>query len=241
MSTQTTQAPSSRLLQHEQRRLLKQTILSVVGGIVIIILFMAVLMPAAVRLFFKIIDGNKAPGITDTLPPQVPVLSLPYQATNSATIALTGFGEANSKVSLVVNSSPVATIDVGGDGQFKQDLRLEKGDNDLVVYGTDAAGNESTQSNPYHVFMDDEALKIDVSEPTSPAEIVGKKNQQLMIKGKTKPNTKVYVNDRLNNVKEDGSFEILYPLAEGENTLKLHGVDKASNTVELELKVTFKL
>jgi hypothetical protein len=234
-------APSSRLLQHEQRRLLKQTVLYVVGGIVILILFVAVLMPAAIRLFFKAIDGNKTPGLTDTLPPQVPVLSLPYQATNSATIALTGFGEANSKVSLVVNSSPVATVDVGGDGQFKQDLRLEKGDNDLVVYGTDAAGNESAQSAPYHVFMDDEPLKIDISEPTSPAQVVGKKNQQLLIKGKTKPNTKVYVNDRLNTVKEDGSFEILQPLAEGDNTLKVRGVDKAGNTVELELQVNFKL
>ncbi len=212
-------------------------------GLLVLILFVFVVMPATIRLFFRIIDGNssKLAENSDSLPPQIPVLSLPYQATNSATVNLTGFGEAKSKVTVVVNSSPVNTIDVAEDGTFSYELRLEQGDNSLVVFGTDAAGNESTPSSPYALFMDAEPLQIDISEPANNAEIIGRKNQSLLFKGKTKPGTKVFLNDRLNFVKADGSFELPYQLAEGENTIKVRGLDKAGNTTEIELKVTFKL
>lgn len=234
---------SSRLLKHEQTKLLRQTVSSVVIGLLVLILFVFVVMPATIRLFFRIIDGNssKLAENSDTLPPQIPVLSLPYQATNSATVNLTGFGEAKSKVTVVVNSSPANTIDVAEDGTFSYELRLEQGDNSLVVFGTDAAGNESTPSSPYALFMDAEPLQIDISEPANNAEIIGRKNQSLLFKGKTKPGTKVFLNDRLNFVKADGSFELPYQLAEGENTIKVRGLDKAGNTTEIELKVTFKL
>ncbi len=234
---------SSRLLKHEQSKLLRQTISSVVIGLVVLLVFIFVVMPATIRLFFKIIDSNssKLTESSDTLPPQVPVLSLPYQATNSATINLAGFGEAKSKVTVVLNSSPVTTITVADDGTFSQELRLEQGDNSLVVYGTDEAGNESTQSTPYAIFMDAEPLQIDISEPSQGAEIVGRKSQNLLFKGKTKPGTKIFLNDRLNFVKADGSFELPYLLQEGENIIKVRGLDKAGNTTEIEFKVTFKL
>jgi hypothetical protein len=232
---------TSRILRHEKEQLVKQTVWYVVVALVVLVLFITVIMPGAVRLFFKILDNNKLAEVSDTLPPQVPVLSLPYQATSSAEITLNGFGEAKSTVKLVVNSSPVADITVGEDGKFQHELRLETGDNELVVYGVDAAGNESQPSTAYHLLSDAEPLMIDVSEPTQNAQIVGKKNQQLIIKGQTKPNTKVYLNDRLNYAKADGTFQITTQLNEGENVLKFRGVDPAGNTTTFELKVTFQL
>jgi len=235
--------PNSRLFKHEKSKLIKQTALYVVGGLVTLVFFVVVLMPAAIRFFFFILDGNSSNlnKITDTLPPQVPILSLPYQATNSATVRLTGFGEAESQVILLVNGTEVATIPVDQTGNFEHELRLETGQNELKVYGVDATKNESVVSPVYLLFSDSEPLTVDIEEPQSGAEIVGRKNQTLLVKGKTKPETKIYLNDRLNYVKADGAFEIPVSLSEGENTLKVRAVDKASNTYEMELKVTFKL
>ena len=234
---------TSRLFKHERSKLVLQTTAYVVSGLAILVFFVMVLMPAAIKFFFYILDGNSSNlnKITDTLPPQVPILSLPYQATNSATVKLTGFGEAQSQVKLIVNGSEVATIQVDEAGNFQHELRLETGQNELKVYGVDNAKNESVVSPVYLLFSDAEPLTVDVSEPESGAEIVGRKNQTLLVKGKTKPETKVYLNDRLNYVKADGAFEIPVSLTEGENILKIKAVDKASNYYEMELKVIFKL
>ncbi|HCC84723.1 MAG TPA: hypothetical protein DEP87_03505 [Candidatus Pacebacteria bacterium] len=235
-------SPTSRLVKHEEKVLIQQTILYIGAGLVTLVLFVTVIMPAAIKMFFKILDGNsKIDLAADKIPPQVPVLAVPFQATNSATIQISGFGEAESKVGLVVNNEAVATLEVADDGSFNQELTLEPGINSLVAYGIDRAGNESSPSLTYSIFMDAEPLMIDISEPSNPAEVVGRKNQSLLIKGETKPETKIYLNDRLSFVKADGSFEIPFLLSEGENSIKVRGLDQAGNTTELELKVTFKL
>ncbi len=231
---------SSRLVKKEQRQLVLQTVWFVVLGIVILGVFVVVIMPNAIKFFFKFLDSNKGMDVSDQMPPQIPILAAPLDATSSASVALSGFAEADSSVVFVLNGSEISRVKAGADGTFTQDLRLDQGENGLEVYGVDGAGNESAKSITYQVYMDNLPVEIKVDEPAAGAQIEGRKNQNLTIKGMAKPDAKVYVNDRLNYAKADGSFSILYSLSEGENKLKIKVVDKAGNQAETELIVQFR-
>lgn len=239
-STNPTSRPSSRLAKKEEKKLLMQTVWFVVIGISILLAFIFLIMPAAIRLFFQFLDGNKGLEASDRIPPQVPILAAPLEATNSATIALQGYAEANSKVIFVLNGSEISRVTATAEGTFAQDLRLEIGENLLETYSADEAGNESAKSTTYKIFMDTEPVEIKIDEPANGAQIEGRKNQTLTIKGTTKPDAKVYINDRLNYAKADGSYSVTYALSEGENKLKLRVVDKAGNQAESELTVQYR-
>ncbi len=239
-STSSSLRPSSRLAKKEEKKLLVQTIWFIVMGVAILLAFIFLIMPAAIRLFFQFLDGNKGLEVSDRIPPQVPILAAPLEATNSATVALNGYAEANSKVIFILNGSEVSRVTATSEGTFAQDLRLETGENLLETYSADDAGNESPKSSTYKIFMDTEPVEIKIDEPANGAQIEGRKNQTLTIKGTTKPDSKIYVNDRLNYGKPDGSFSVTYALSEGENLLKLRVVDKAGNQAESELTIQFR-
>lgn len=232
--------PSSRLAKKEEKKLLVQTVWFIVIGIAILLAFVFLIMPAAIRFFFQFLDSNKGLEVSDRIPPQVPILAAPLEATNSATVALNGYAEANSKVIFVLNGAEVSRVTASSEGTFAQDLRLETGENLLETYSADEAGNESAKSTTYKIFMDTEPVEIKIDEPVNGAQIEGRKNQTLNIKGSSKPNAKIYVNDRLNYGKPDGSFSVNYVLGEGENKIKLRVVDKAGNQAESELTVNFR-
>ncbi len=231
---------SSRLAKKEERQLIKQTFWFVFLGIVILVAFIFFIMPNAIKLFFRFLDNNKGMEVTDKIPPQVPILAAPLEATNSATVALNGFAEADSTVVFLLNAAEVSRLKTTQDGTFSQELRLEAGDNTLEVYGIDAATNESAKSQEYRLFMDDQPVEIKIEEPAQNAQIEGRKNQSLTIKGTAKPSAKIYLNDRLNYAKADGTFAVVYLLGEGENKIKVKVVDKAGNQAETELVVTFR-
>ncbi len=231
---------SSRLVRKEERKLVTQTIWFVVLGIAILAAFVFFIMPNAIKIFFRFLDSNKGLEVTDTIPPQIPILAAPVDATNSATVALSGFAEADSTVVFLLNSTEISRLKAAADGTFNQELRLEQGPNELTVYGVDAAENESAKSQVYRIFMDDQPVEIKIDEPAANAQIEGRKNQLLTIKGTTKPDARVYVNDRLNYAKADGTFAPTYSLGEGENKLKIKVIDKAGNQAETELTVTFR-
>lgn len=232
--------PASRLAKKEEKKLLIQTIGFIVVGVLILFAFIFLIMPTAIRLFFQFLDGNKGLDVSDKIPPQVPILAAPADATNSATVSLSGYAEANSKVIFVLNGSEVSRVTATSEGTFTQDLRLETGENLLTTYSADEAGNESAKSTAYKIFMDTEPIEIKIEEPTSGAQIEGRKNQNLIIKGTAKPEAKIFVNDRLNYGKPDGSFAVSYALSEGENKIKLRVVDKAGNQAETELTINFR-
>ncbi|MBD3279807.1 MAG: hypothetical protein GF390_03810 [Candidatus Pacebacteria bacterium] len=231
---------SSRLAKREQKKLTKQTIVMLLTAIAIFILFVFVVMPGVVKLFFNILDSGNAFEPGDDIPPQVPVLQAPVTATYSASLNLTGYGEPRSEVVFVLNGSEVGDVQTDDQGQFDYDLDLDQGQNDLVVYGVDAAGNESAQTRNYQILMDQEPPVIELEQPQDGAEIELKKNQIITIKGKTEPYAKVYINGRLTTAGSDGSFNSRYQLHEGENKLEFKAIDKAGNQTRTTITVKFR-
>lgn len=235
-----TKRVTSRLARKEQKKLSRQTFGMVFLSIVILLFFIFVLLPGGVRLFFSFLDSNTGIDNSDSIPPQVPILSAPLEATYSAMINLSGYAEPKSKVIVVLGGEKETEFIVDDDGSFSHDLDLSEGGNSFSLYSIDEAENESALTKTYSVFFDKDIPVIHVESPENGADIVAKKNQVLSITGNTEPGAKVYLNGRLIYAQNDGSFSSSYRLEEGENSLLFKAVDKAGNTSETELKVNFK-
>jgi hypothetical protein len=233
---------SSRLAKKEKSKIEKQTFYYLFFGIVILLLFIFLIMPNLIRLFFAVIDKESPFVEKDTVPPQVPILSSnPVEATYSASLNLRGFAESKSKVVFLVDSVNTAEIQVADDGQFEHELALAEGKNEIAIYGIDEAGNESLKTKTYLVERDSQAPNLDIEEPKDGSVIELKKNRTVTIKGKTEAEAKVMINDRLVLADKDGNFSSNYYLAEGKNELNFIVTDKATNKTERKIEVEFKL
>lgn len=233
---------SSRLVKKEKSKVEKQTFYYLFFGIVILLLFIFLIMPNLIRLFFAVIDKDSPFVEKDTVPPQVPTLSSnPVEATFSASLNLSGFAEPKSKVIFLVNSAKTAEVVVADDGQFEHELALSEGANELSIFGIDDAGNESLKTRSYTIDFDSTAPSLEIEQPKDGSVIELKKNRTTTIKGKTEPEAKILVNDRLVLADKGGNFSTNYYLNEGKNELKFVVTDKATNKTERKIEVEFKL
>lgn len=230
---------SSRLAKRESKRLLTQTILFGLGAVLVIILFLFVILPGLIRLITGGADLNLGQP-ADTIPPQRPILTAPAEATNSAQIKLSGFTEPVAEVTLLVNGSKSDTAVADSEGQFEFMVSLSEGENDISVYASDEAGNESDESRRYQVVYDGSAPSIQLEGLIDGQDVVGKDKQQLSISGKTEPRAEVYINDRLTLANSEGGFSSSFQLQEGENVITLRAIDQAGNQSELSLAITFR-
>lgn len=235
------QRGTSRLVKKEGKQLSKQAFKLIFFGTALLLLFIFVIMPNIIRLFFTVVDGGQLTDEADQIPPQTPILAAaPPEATASATLNFSGYAEPQSKVVFVLNSSINAEVEVAEDGQFSHELALREGVNELTLYGVDAAGNESLKTRSYQIERDTEAPQLEISEPTDGQKIELKKNQTLTVKGQTEVGARVTLNERLLNTNENGEFSGSFYLAEGNNELTFVSVDRAGNRSEKKLSVEFR-
>jgi len=229
------------LIKKEEKKMRQQTLLYIFFGLVLMALFIFLIVPNLIRLFFAILGDDTQLDIGDDVPPQVPILATaPPEATFSAKLNLAGFAEPESTVIFVLNGVELNQTEVNEEGEFEEDLALESGDNELTLYGLDQAGNESLQSKSYQVVLDQEAPGLEVIKPEADSLIELKKNRNTAIEGVTEPLAKVYLNERLILADSEGNFSSTYYLDEGDNELKFVAIDQAGNQTELEIKVEFR-
>ncbi len=237
-------AAPSRRVRKEKKKVVSQSIMMIGVAVVLFFTFIFVIIPNFFNFITNFLDSSTPFQETDEIAPQIPILSAPISATNSAQIKLTGFGEPESFVVVVFNGSKEEKITVNKDGSFEIPLELSEGENKLSAYSIDAAENESTLTKEYVVLFDMKPPTLEVTEPKDGASFQSRANQSITINGKTDENetgTKIYINEKLVFPKPDGTFSHTYRLNEGENKLEIRAQDKAGNTNKIEVKYTFSL
>lgn len=231
---------SSRRARTESKKMFRQTVLMLIASVAIIIIFIFLVLPT----LFKLIsgqDGDNLFSTGDEIAPQVPTLSSPIDATNSAQLVLTGFSEKDALLYLIVNGEEKNKITIEDDqGKFEIDAQLEEGENFVKLYAEDEAQNQSDTTKEYLIVFDNKAPGLELETPTDGQEFELRKNQVIDIKGVTEPNSKVAINGRLTRSDNEGIFATTYQLAEGDNLLKFVISDKAGNQLEQEITVKFR-
>lgn len=217
--------------------MVRQTVMIGLAGVVLLIVSFAVIIG-----FIRFIGGGASDTTAtqqDGVPPQVPHFSAPVEATSSATMTLTGFTTPKAKVYLLKNGSADKTVDADDSGNFAVDVTLEQGENHFSAYAK-SGELESAVSQQFITIFDNQKPDIEITEPTDNQTIQGKKNQNVTVKGKTKPGAKVYLNDRLIFIHDDGLFDTSHRLENGGNSLSFKVIDMAGNQTEKVITVNFQ-
>lgn len=232
-----TRLTTSRRVKQEEKTALRQTVMFGLAGIVLAVVSVFIIIPGIVRFIGAL---SSVPTETeDSLPPQIPQFSVPAEATSSATITLSGFTTPKATVYILKNGSEAKTVDADDSGNFSTSLDLEQGENHISAYAKNGE-LESDVSREYTTIFDNQKPEIEVTEPTENQSIQGKKNQNVTVKGKTKPGSRLYLNDRLIFLQEDGMFETTHRLENGQNNLSFKVIDKAGNEAEKVVSVSFQ-
>lgn len=231
---------SSRLAKKQQQKLAKQTAILIGLAFVILAVFIFALIPTLIRVTGLFVDTGLPGAEQDTVPPRPPSISAPPNATFSATVALSGFSEAESDVVVVVNGEELVTVTAEDDGTFETEVSLQEEDNEIWLYAIDQAENESELSRSYQIRYDTTAPTLELETVEDGQQVEQRKNQSLAIRGSTEPNAKVYLNDRLVFARSDGSFSTSFQLSEGDNELRFRVVDEAGNETEETIRVNFR-
>lgn len=174
----------------------------------------------------------------DLIAPVPPVISLAYDATNSADQTISGLAEPNSMVYLTMNNEPVGQAKVGNDGSFEVvSVKLMDGNNVFTAVAIDDAGNKSSPANNVVMIYSNKGPEIKLDSPMENQHVSGSP-AKIQISGTVDPNARLVVNDRVIIVSAQGKFNTNFQLNNGDNLLIITATDAAGNQTKKELTVT---
>lgn len=160
------------------------------------------------------------------------------EATNTATITLTGISKKGTTVSLYVNDELVDTIDTNSDENFTfKRVALEEGKNFIKARASENNKKSDFTETIAIRFLKD-APEITLESPNDNQKYE-KDEKTAVVKGQTDPDIKVTVNDAWAIIDGSGTFTYNLSLHDGENSITIVGTDPAGNKTEIKRSVTY--
>lgn len=168
-----------------------------------------------------------------------PVLNIPYEATNSSQITISGFASSNTKVRLYIDDQLTEEVVSATDGSFIiEKVSLNLGTNNIYGKTVDNEGKMSLPSKLIKLIFDNEKPILEVSEPEDGKKVSGDK--KVKISGKTEVGAQVFINNSRVIVDRDGNFSTDQSLNDGDNDFNIKALDQALNSVEIVRRVTYQ-
>lgn len=229
----------SRLATVEQRRKRRRAFLLIILSALLLAGFLSY-GPNAIGQLTGFIFRLKQSEVSykDTIAPVAPTINSLPEATNKKTITLTGSAEAGSTLKIFLNGKNVKDTLVDNSAVYSLEVELEEGENEIWATATDQAGNESPKSRKVIINFDTKPPDLEIESPKDGEQFYGK-DKIINVRGKTEAGSTVSVNGRIASTSVDGQFFIKLPLNEGENKLQIQAVDKAGNTTQKEITITY--
>lgn len=166
-----------------------------------------------------------------------PVLTIPFEATNSSSIDIAGYSTPGTEVEIYLDEELKKTTDVKEDGTFTfKNIGLSLGTNN--IYGKTRNGDKlSLPSKQFRINFDNEKPNLEVFDPVDGKSI--QVERKLKISGQTEPGAKVFINDTQVIVDKEGKFSKELILNDGDNNFNIKAIDSASNATEVERRIFF--
>ncbi len=233
--------PISRLSRLDTRKQQRRLVLAIFG-IIAILALVGIFGIKALIGFSVAVDKLHGSGPTPTPAQTVilpPTLDPPPEATNTATIFVSGKGQPNVSLIVYLNDAQFKKMSVPTDGNFSiNNIPLSDGANTISAKLTDDKGNISDVSNVITVTYVNKPPKLDVSAPADNANVSGDPNT-VAVTGATDDNVNVTINDRMVVVNSDNTFTYNCPLNDGDNVLNIVATDAAGNQTKITRKVVY--
>lgn len=237
-------ATRSRLSQTAEKKTKTKLFAYLVGIIVILFILVKFGIPALINfsLFLAKVKGGTGTTASSTQQSQSvllpPTFSIPFTATNSATIILSGTAQIKTTVQLYVNNQMVNEQPVKDDGSFIfHNVALNNGQNTLQAKIKNDK-EESNLSDPITVTYLNKQPNLSVDEPHD-GDNFPHDNNTVTVHGKTDPDVKVTVNGFWATTDANGNYSYTLSLQNGDNHIKVIATDQAGNTKEQDLTVHY--
>ncbi len=233
----------SRLASVEEKRNVKNAYKYVTWSIIALVLLIFLGIPTLVRFAGFIGDiakSDKPVELNDITPPAPPQFDDLPENTNVETLQITGQSENAAIIKIRANNNNSEVV-ANSEGQFSFTFNLDKGENTIDATATDLGGNQSTQTQTYRIYFDNQDPELTVESPSDGSAFFGSGQRQLTIKGTVDENVDLRINDRFVSLKDDFSFTFATTLSEGENKFEIKATDPAGNESSTSLTVTFSL
>ncbi|HRT40131.1 MAG TPA: hypothetical protein P5299_02085 [Candidatus Woesebacteria bacterium] len=229
----------SRLARKTDEQITRKTVF--LGAVTIILFLILVVfgLPLLVRFSIFLGENRRTKDVIQekVLPPQPPRVILPYEATNTAKIDITGVAEPKVKVILLKDDVNLEESQVSNEGEFVfKEIVLDNGDNVFTLVAESAEGERSELSKPIKVTYDKEPPVITMENPIEDSSVVDK--TEFEVKGKTERGISVMINNHVAMVDDEGNFNLTIQLNAGNNEVEIIARDVAGN--ETKKKVTIK-
>ena len=233
----------SRLNRATNEQITKKTVVLGLTTVVLAILVIFFGLPLLIK-FSVFLGQGKSKNQTDTevkkLPPVAPRLVIPYEATNSGQIKITGFAEAKVKVELFKNEASMGTTEVTENGDFAfENLSLDEGENSFTAMASTEQNGSGDDSSPVVVVYDTKAPELSVTNPSE--ESLNVDYADFDIVGKTESGSSISINNRIATVDNDGNFKLKWQLNTGKNELEITATDLAGNQTKKKVTITYSL
>ncbi len=168
--------------------------------------------------------------VMKTEPPDIVLLNPPDGLwINERMLSVQGTVPPGTQVTI---NQTKATVDESG--HFNEDIVLEEGENIVHVEAVDAVGNTSIEERRVYLNTQPPPLSLTTVEDGMTV-----REPSLLVVGKTSPQSNVWLNGRELAVDNQGGFQGVVNLIEGENVVRVEAVDRAGNSAVVVREVTY--
>ncbi len=172
-----------------------------------------------------------------------PVLNIPYEATNTAEINITGYSQPDSKVEIYIDDELESSVGTLGDGSFRAEgVSLSLGTNNIhgitIIEDEKGVTKKSLPSKNIRLSYNNEKPTLEVSEPSNGVEIHGG-DKKIRVSGKTDPENSVSINGITAILNSEGNFSKEVPLNDGENTINIEALNDVGNKTTDQRRVIY--
>lgn len=229
---------SVRKMENRSKKALIWTMVLCVGLLYIVFFW---IIP---YLIGSISNLNKPTQITTSIADDItlapPVFNIPFEATNTATINITGYATMDAKVEIYVDDELTDTVSSNSDGLFQvTGLNLGLGTNSIYGRTVDKNNKRSLPSKSIRVLYSNDKPSLTISQPEDNKVVQGG-DRKIRIAGKTDPDDTVTINGSVVIVNGDGSFAIDRELVDGENSFLISATSQVGNSTQVQRKVTYQ-
>ena len=185
---------------------------------------------------------EKETPVSDSIVLAPPVLNIPYEATNTAQIKVTGYSLAHCQVEIYLDDELQTIAETHEDGGFATDaIALSLGTNNIFGKTIDSKGNSSLSSKPIKIIYTNENPTLELKEPYDNQTITGG-DKKVIVSGTTDSNKDIVIT--INNMRAvvgpDGDFSQSVELQDGDNEITIIAKNSVGNTTEIGRKVIYQ-
>ncbi len=231
----------SRLKSSIKRKAIHNVILIGAGFIILIVVL--VMFGSSFLTWFSLFVEQSQGDTTTTTDQQSdsfvapPTLNPVADATNKPQVDVSGFGQKNQTIQLFVNDELVDKTSVSSDNKFRfLSVALKNGQNTIKVKAENG-NKQSDFSNTDTISYLKNPPSLAINNPQDGQGFSKSSSPTLSVAGQTDVGAKVTVNGAWAIVDDQGKYNYLYTLKDGDNDIKIVSTDDAGNQTTKEIHI----